>query len=449
MSKITNSDTFQIVDSMQVNMHFEDGLNVLNEHINRAIDQNDPGFLQNYYDYCMYAALPGYVEHLNEVLTACISNSIRPEFRDKALLLYILLQHGLGNSDLVREYSQRLLESSPENFNSLYYLVRNGGEISEIGRYKSLWRKRSKRRDCASLGFSLYEYKERKGDGTAQQQLNEANRYTDDIIRKIPKPKFQPIITDEAIIKNTDGSSIAPVFIVGLPRSGSSLIEKQLSGFGGVRALGESNFLKISGAYAGTDMFFKGEIPDGEASLKILKYYVQQIISRGYEEKYFIDKSLINLNQVDNILRIFPNARIVVAQRDPIKNSVSIYRKYFQGHYSYAYNLDRLTSYVARAHRLIEQYKTRYENEDRVHFVTLEEHVQNHANIEKLVESVFGTDDVVNQPVVNKEDNELVKTASTLQIRRPMSPEQIHSNDLLSGIEKSIGKLLTENLYSG
>jgi thioredoxin-like negative regulator of GroEL len=116
--------------------------------------------------------------------------------------------------------------------------------------------------------------------------------------------------------------STAPIFIVGLPRSGSTLIEQVLASHPAVQGLGETGVLP--------ELVARG-YPQTAAGLKDLAArYLDALRERGWDgASRFVDKTLENYLHVGLIHLVFPRAVIVHSVRDPIDTCLSCYRQLF------------------------------------------------------------------------------------------------------------------------
>jgi tetratricopeptide (TPR) repeat protein len=125
-------------------------------------------------------------------------------------------------------------------------------------------------------------------------------------------------------------STAAPIFVVGMPRSGSTLIEQILSAHPDVRSLGETAALPrllergALGAGAGQSA------PDRAAVRGLARRYLEAIRARGWRGAgRFVDKTLENYLHVGAIALMFPRAVILHAVRDPLDTCLSCWRQLF------------------------------------------------------------------------------------------------------------------------
>jgi len=138
-----------------------------------------------------------------------------------------------------------------------------------------------------------------------------------------------------------------PIFILGMPRSGTTLIEQILASHPKVAGSGENNELSLIIGGANQELI-KSNFPFQAHSLNsedinAFTTEYQQRISSSYPESQFItDKSLINYKFIGMIRLMFPHARLIHCWRDPLDTCLSCYKHYFSGIVNYAYDLTEL-----------------------------------------------------------------------------------------------------------
>ncbi len=133
-----------------------------------------------------------------------------------------------------------------------------------------------------------------------------------------------------------------PVFIVGMPRSGSTLAERMLSGHPAIRALGEANYFAAARVEAlGGRMTLP--FPDGVATLDPQSLRRLGEIYRGRAgEGIAVNKMLGNFAYLGFIHLAMPGARFIHTVRDPMDNCLSCFFEYFAAGHPYCYDLGEL-----------------------------------------------------------------------------------------------------------
>lgn len=163
----------------------------------------------------------------------------------------------------------------------------------------------------------------------------------------------------------------APIFVVGLPRSGSTLIEQILASHSQVEGTMELPEIGIlarelaSSAARATS----GDSRDGESYLEALlscddaalaelgrRYVDRTRIQRKTGRPFFIDKMPSNFEHVGLIRLILPRARIIDARRHPMASCFSAFKQHFSRGQGFSYSLDDLGSYYRDYVDLMDHY---------------------------------------------------------------------------------------------
>jgi len=157
------------------------------------------------------------------------------------------------------------------------------------------------------------------------------------------------------------GSNVS-IFIVGMPRSGSTLVEQILASHPDVHGGGElSLFTETVTEYF--EIICQNEIIPPDINLKagdlleLGKRYAKQLQSRAPKAKRITDKMLGNYMQLGLISLILPKAKIVHCRRNPADTCFSIYKKLFNRGHQYAYDLQEVGGCYLLYDRLMQHWK--------------------------------------------------------------------------------------------
>jgi hypothetical protein len=143
-----------------------------------------------------------------------------------------------------------------------------------------------------------------------------------------------------------------PIFIVGMPRSGSTLIEQILASHPEVQGLGETGALSglLEGRYP--------EALDRAALRNLADRYLEAMRRQGWDgASRFIDKTLENYVHVGLIALMFPNALILESVRDPMDTCLACFRQLFTGGDETLYDLADIGAEYRRYRRLMDHWR--------------------------------------------------------------------------------------------
>ncbi len=132
------------------------------------------------------------------------------------------------------------------------------------------------------------------------------------------------------------------VFIVGMPRSGSTLVDQALASHSRVISRGESNALPSVRAEFDAELARR---PDPDAATARHGERWDLLYRAGARAPLLVDKNLFNFWNVGLIARLFPAARVILVRRDPVDVCFSIFRRAFLGEHPFANDLEDLAHY--------------------------------------------------------------------------------------------------------
>ncbi|MFL6731616.1 MAG: tetratricopeptide repeat protein [Sphingomicrobium sp.] len=155
-----------------------------------------------------------------------------------------------------------------------------------------------------------------------------------------------------------------PVFIVGMPRSGSTLVEQIISSHPDLYGAGEVKYLSYSLGQLRDrfpslpkypDMMTKITPPQMEI---VAKNYLRQLTASSGDAKRVTDKLLTNYFFIGLINQLFPNAKIIHTQRDPVDTCLSGFTKLFKDDTPHSYDLTELGRYYGKYRELMAHWDT-------------------------------------------------------------------------------------------
>ena len=229
---------------------------------------------------------------------------------------------------------------------------------------------------------------------------------------------------------------IKPIFIIGMPRSGTSLIEQILSTHSKIYGAGELNYLQKIIDKSGL------EKPNNMKNYfsEIRKYYYSQI-SKISNNSFIIDKLPSNFRWVGFIIKAFPEAKIIHIERNPMAVCWSNYKNFFLDT-GLDFNLTQkdVAKYYSMYSNLMNFWNSKYKN--KIFNLNYEIFVQ---NFEENTKKILSFLDLrwENQLLEYQKTNRPVTTASHQQVRGKIKKNTSEKWKIYSNYLKVMQETLT------
>jgi tetratricopeptide (TPR) repeat protein len=151
--------------------------------------------------------------------------------------------------------------------------------------------------------------------------------------------KSYPSIALQSVVESSD---LKPIFILGMPRSGTTLVEQIVSSHSEVTGAGELSYVSRFG-----DPTARGAIkPNAKMILDFRQRYIEALKKRSDGRSIVTDKMPQNFLYVGLIFSAFPDAKVIHVNRDPAATCWSNYKHYFiDKDLGYCYDLDDTVTY--------------------------------------------------------------------------------------------------------
>ena len=347
-----------------------------------------------------------------------------------------------GNQEAcISSYNEAI--SFDNNFGEAYWSLANlktykfsGEEISSMEKKIELAEvpEREKVHFLFSLGKALedmgnydesFEYYKRGND------LNRGRTTYDPKAIEALSERLKQFFTEERFNENKDfgDNSNSPIFIVGLPRSGSTLIEQILASHSKIEGTMElPNIMNIA-RKLGNSTKDRTAYPEVIESLQgsdltdLGKSFIEETQFLRTGKQYFIDKMPNNFSHIGLIKLILPNAKVIDARRNPMDTCFSCFKQLFARGQAFTYDLSEIARYYVNYVNLMDHW-------DKVlpGYVFKVQH-------EDLINNQEGvTRDLIDFCEVDFESSTLefyktkraVKTASSEQVRQPINTKGVN-----------------------
>ena len=182
----------------------------------------------------------------------------------------------------------------------------------------------------------------------------------------------QPVINKPA----ENPSNIQPIFIVGMPRSGTSLIEQIISSHHAVHGAGELLTLRNIVDPIIAKSLKKDKFKMSKKDLLLVReQYLDYLSSLNVSEKIITDKMPVNFRLIGFILSALPEAKIVHIKRDARATCWSNYRHYFSAGNGFSFNQEDLVKFYTRYSEMMEFWHKLFPN--KIYDMSYEELTEN------------------------------------------------------------------------
>ena len=213
-----------------------------------------------------------------------------------------------------------------------------------------------------------------------------------------------------------------PIFILGLPRAGSTLLEQILSSHSCIEGTQELHNIMTIGRRIkslNNSENYLNNLPELDSkSIKMYgKMFIDETMWARNEKELFIDKMPNNFPHIGLIKMILPNAKIIDARRNPMDGCFSCFKQYFAKGQHFTYDLDDIARYYKDYLRLMDFWNKFFP--DSIHTVLYEDVIN---NSEEEVRKMLN---YLQLPFEEScmdfyKSSRPVKTASSEQVRQPI-----------------------------
>jgi len=366
------------------------------------------------------------------------------KYFEKALNVDPNYAEALNNIGLVfRETNQikkaikifnKTITLNPNFANAYYNLIHGINEYRATDKqiktvHSLLGSKNLSQDDCIVLNFTLSKvYDDLGKNKNFFKYLNEGNKLRREKLNySFGKSQDQNLFNEikkifktkpTSKVKNiNDSESIKPIFILGMPRSGTSLVEQIISSHPEIYGAGELNTIGRLCAPLVLKHSKSNNLSE-DVIQSIRRNYLNTLTRFDLKEKIITDKTPLNFRFIGHILSAFPEAKIIHLNRDPIAICWSIYKSNWSGlGNSFSYNMDDLVNYYGLYDDLMKFWHKKFPG--KIYDISYEKLTTNQVSESKKLLKYCGLN-WDKKCLEFYKNTRAVKTASSLQVRQKM-----------------------------
>ena len=273
---------------------------------------------------------------------------------DKASVEILSGMFSLSHDDKAEAVNNfnRALEHDKDAGFAYFHLAKSDGSLENLDKIEAAIARaddKSVAKVHAPLHFAKGYLLEKKGDfEQAFLSFKTANdlvtsvKADDNAERALRSQQHQDIFSADKISLLHEGKSDQskrPVFVTGLPRSGTTLVEQIIAGHSQASGLGEVELIPLL-------LPVLSDKP--ESFVAAAKSYRAVYPADMMQEQRIVDKSISSLLHIGAITAMFPNASIVYCERHPMDVAWSAFKQYFNdGALAYTYSFERIARHQA------------------------------------------------------------------------------------------------------
>jgi tetratricopeptide (TPR) repeat protein len=371
-------------------------------------------------------------EHLHDIAAATAELRKAVEANPRALLAWINLgglSDDLGDTGAARRAYQSALNIDPTSGRAMARLaaidVHEGKVDAAISVLGAALERARRPEDRAELLFALGNALDSSRQfEDAFRAIGEANGIAAAVQPSNLRydPRAQERLVD-ALIEMPAAATAgpfpaedSPIFICGMFRSGSTLVEQLLARHPKITAGGELEFIP---AMAEEDFRPYPQALSGAAAERLRELrdkYLEQLRRLYPDAERATDKRPDNVLHVALIKALFPNARIVHTRRNPLDNILSAFFLYFGDAVPYSLRLDDIAHFYGQYRRLMDHWKERFG--DDIHDFDYDALVADPGAELRRLTSFIGLD--WDEACLRQDPAEAVRTPSNWQVRKPL-----------------------------
>ena len=238
---------------------------------------------------------------------------------------------------------------------------------------------------------------------------------------------FQRVFTREFVEQRRHAGfpSKVPIFIVGMPRSGTSLTEAILNAHSRVHGADELNLLNdtVNNIHSTvTNMLSTMHNFSDEDFMRLGRFYIDGLPQQTLPIKHVIDKMPFNFMWIGLIKMILPEAKIIHCYRSPYDTCLSCYQHFFADNVKFSYDLTELGEYYVAYNQLMRYWSALFG--DSIYSLKYEDLVQDQAGETRRLLEFCDLEWEISCMNYSQQAH-TIKTASAAQVRQQINRDSI------------------------
>ncbi len=291
---------------------------------------------------------------------------------------YALALQGVGDIEKAKKLFESMIKLNPDNIKAYYGLFKldTVGFPNKYYKYlKSLDKKNKLSLEDKSIINFVFSKSEKNNNNIKKEiyYLDKAHKYWFTFKKNYNSKML--IFYEKILINNFNQKNLTNkfnesfisndkhIFIIGLPRSGSTLVEALLlQNTDKIYSYGETSIFDFSIFNQIKKEFFNKKIDIEKLELEIDENIIVDSVKNVYQytkDKIIIDKSLENFFYIDIILKLFPEAKFIHTFRNTMDAQIAIYQAMLI-HLPWAHSMNNISKYILNYEKVMNYFKKKY-----------------------------------------------------------------------------------------
>ena len=284
-----------------------------------------------------YQAL-GKFEESKKYFETVLKNN--PKFTRADRSLSMSLKYDINNPHL-KSMENKIKDQSLNNFQKIELYFGLGKAYEDIKNYKK--------------SFENYKLGNKIKRDTIKYQINDDVKLFENIKNSFSNINFENL-------ENVGNKNNKMIFILGMPRSGTTMVEQIIANHKNVYGAGELRDLTqiIKENFLVNDKIKfpeKFNIKDQNFFSNMGTKYLENLDRYNTNKNYITDKAPLNFKWIGLIKLILPKSKIIHCTRDPKDTCLSLFKNFFEGELNFSYNLEEAGKYYKLYQNLMEFWK--------------------------------------------------------------------------------------------